>query len=355
MTAIPQPTARTATVQAIYSAYEKRRDAEAPRGYLGASVIGHPCDRYLFLTFRWAGAEAFDGRMLRLFEHGHHAEPRFVGELRMIGATVHEVSEDGKQFAVEACGGHFRGHMDGCALGLPEARKTWHVLEFKTHNAKSFKELQAKAVREAKPMHWAQMQVYMLLTGMTRALYLAENKDTAELYEERVPLDKVEAQRLIERAQRVIDASEPPPRLSTDPAWHVCKYCHFHAQCHGTEAPAVNCRTCTHSTPHKAGGWGCELWLHEQVEVEHQRTGCAEHRYIPILLERIGTPIDGDADANTVTYQTPDGGQFVNGEPPAGFTSAEIHACTDKRFLTASADMPDVQQWRREFGATIAR
>ena len=55
------------------------------------------------------------------------------------------------------------------ALGLLEAPKTWHVVEFKTHSAKSFRELAAKGVAEAKPQHWAQMQVYMHLTGITRA------------------------------------------------------------------------------------------------------------------------------------------------------------------------------------------
>lgn len=354
MTAIPQPL--SATVQAIYAAYERRRAASPARGYLGASVIGHACDRYLWLSFRWAGAEEFDGRMLRLFDRGQRAEARFVEELREVGAEVHELGPDGKQFAVQAVGGHFRGHMDGAALGLPEAPKSWHVLEFKTHNAKSFKELQAKGVREAKPMHWAQMQAYMLLTDMDRALYLAENKDTDELYSERVHLERVEAQRLIQRAERLVNAAEPPPRLSADPAWHVCKYCAFHAQCHAQEAPAVNCRTCAHSTPTDAGKWTCSAGTGRAIctlPEHHQQVGCDMHRYIPVLLERIGAPVDADAARNTVTYRAVDGGTFTNGEPPEAFSSAEIRACKDKAFLTASAGMADVLQWRRDFGARV--
>lgn len=349
MAAIPQPTVRTATVQAIYAAYEKRRDGEPARGYLGASVIGHACDRYLWLSFRWAGAEAFDGRMLRLFDQGHRAEARFVDDLRMIGAKVREVDTDGQQFAIEACGGHFRGHLDGRATGLPEAPKTEHVLEFKTHNAKSFKALQDKGVKDAKPMHWAQMQVYMLRSGLTRAMYLAENKDTAELYEERVHLDKAAAQGFVDRAQRIIDAAEPPLRISEDPAWWECRFCPFHAQCHGTEAPQVNCRTCTHSTPVDGGAWHCAR--HDgEIPLDFQRTGCDAHLYLPPMLERIGTPVDTDGDS--VTYQAADGRSFTNGEPPAGFTSAEIRACEDKRALTA---IPELQQWRSQFGAQIVR
>jgi hypothetical protein len=346
--AIPQPLQLSATVRAIYAKYEERRAATPARGYLGASVIGHACDRYLWLSFRWAGGEQFYGIFLRLFDQVHRAEQRFVEELRSIGAEVHAEAPAGGQFAVDACGGHFKGHLDGCAIGLPEAPKTWHVLEFKTHNARSFKQLQAEGVKASKPMHWAQMQVYMLLTGMQRALYLAENKDNAELYEERVALDKPEAARLIERAQRIVNAAEPPPRLSTDPAWHVCRYCPFHAQCHGTAVPAPTCRTCTHSTPEPGGTWSCAQHAVDDVHVSDQAAGCAKHRYIPVLLERIGAPVDSDGDA--VTYRTPEGKTFVNGSPPAGFTSDEIFRAADKRALT---NVPEMQQWREQLGAQV--
>ena len=54
--------------------------------------------------------------------------------------------ETGRQWRVEAHGGHFGGSLDGVALGLLEAPKTWHVLEFKTHSVKSFADLVAKGV-----------------------------------------------------------------------------------------------------------------------------------------------------------------------------------------------------------------
>lgn len=52
--------------------------------------------------------------------------------------------ETGRQFRVEAHGGHFGGSLDAVALGLLEAPKTCHVVEFKTHSAKSFAELVVK-------------------------------------------------------------------------------------------------------------------------------------------------------------------------------------------------------------------
>jgi hypothetical protein len=334
MAALPQP--QHQTVQAIYGLHEQREAEQPPRSHLGASVIGHACERYLWLHFRWAGREAFDGRMLRLFQYGQQLEGRLVAELRAVGVEVHDTDEQGRQFRVSAIGGHFGGSMDGAAIGLAEAPKTWHVLEFKSSNDKLFAELQAKGVREAKPMHWAQMQTYMGLTGMTRALYLVENKNTSALYQERVEADATEFARLMTRAERVITAPEPPPRLSADPAWFACKWCHFRAQCHGTEAPEVNCRTCAHSTPELDGDarWSCALHKRDMTAAQ-QFVGCDGHRYIPILLERIGEQAGAtdEADGNAaVSYRTSAGETFVNGAPPA-FSSAEIRAARHKTML----------------------
>lgn len=339
MAELPTPAHQTA--QAIYGLYVQREAASGGhRAHLGASVIGHPCERHLWLLFRWAGREQFDGRMLRLFEAGRQFESRIVAELRGIGVQVHEADEAGQQYRVSAHGGHFGGSLDGAAVNLPEAPKAWHVLEFKTHSDKSFVELVAKGVKGAKPMHWAQMQVYMGLTGMQRAMYLAENKNTSALYQERIEADSAAFADLLARAEHIITAPEPAPRLSNDPAWFACKWCAFHPLCHAVGddavAPEVNCRTCAHSTPEPDGDarWSCALHQRD-LTLQQQRTGCAGHRFIPILLERLGAqgqPVpepDGNA---AVPYTAPDGGQFVNGAPPY-FSSAEIRAAKHKTML----------------------
>ena len=118
--------------------------------------------------------------MLRLFETGQLEEARLVRNLRRIGVTVLDVDpETGRQWRVEAHGGHFGGRSMPSRSASSRRRRPGTSLEFKTHNAKSFRELrQPRASRKAKPEHWAQMQVYMHLTGLTRALYLAVCKDT---------------------------------------------------------------------------------------------------------------------------------------------------------------------------------
>lgn len=48
------------------------------------------------------------------------------------------------------------------------------------------------------------MQIYMALTGMTRAMYLAVNKDNDELYSERINADPEAARRLLNKAAQII-------------------------------------------------------------------------------------------------------------------------------------------------------
>ena len=146
------PEALTPTLTAIYADYEARQ-GDGLRDHLGASIIGKSCARALWYDFRWVTPSRHSGRLLRLFETGQLEEDRLVRNLRATGATVLEVDpETGRQFRVEAHGGHFGGSLDGVAIGILEAPKTWHVLEFKTHGVKSFTELTAKGVVQAKPV-----------------------------------------------------------------------------------------------------------------------------------------------------------------------------------------------------------
>lgn len=310
MAKLPPP--QSATVQAIMAAYEA--DAEDGfRAHLGASLIGKACERALWLDFRWTTRSAFSGRMLRLFETGQREEDRLVANLRRIGVTVLDVNPDtGRQWRVEAHGGHFGGSLDGVALGVPEAPKSWHVCEFKTHNAKSFNELKAKGVRLAKPQHFAQMQIYMALTGMTRALYLAVCKDTDELHAERVRAEPAEAERLLAKARRIIEAAHPPARISEDASWYQCRFCAHHGLCHEGGMPEINCRTCLHVTPAADGTWHCARWVHV-IATADQRQGCGHHLFIPDLVS--AEQIDADANAEWVLYRFPDGNLWRNGPP----------------------------------------
>jgi len=352
MTAIDLPKI-SSTVAAILDHYKKAGDAEPSRPYLGASIIGHSCERYLWFNFRGCCKENFDGRMYRLFETGDMEEFRFCKDLREIGCEVHEFDEEGNQFSVLALGGHFSGHMDGCALGIPEAPVTWHVLEVKTHNAKSFAKLQKEGVKKSKPQHYAQMMVYMRLSGMTRALYLVKNKDTEELYSERVRYDKTEAESLIARAERIIKSNSPPERISTREDWYECGWCPAHAICWGDPVgpafpvPSISCRQCCHATPiihdnETLAPWVCEK--HKRgLSVCDQAKACDDHLVLPGLIG-FATPLDYD-----------DGCIIFNGElsqwkhGKGGFSTKELTILPARQLVN-----PLLNSAKEEFGATAA-
>ena len=252
----------------------------APRPHLGASLLGHKCDRWLWLSFRWAVAPSFPGRILRLFRRGHEEERNLIRLLQKVGIQI-----TGAQARVKF-GGHVSGSMDGIITrGVPEAPHKKHVFEAKTHNKKSFDDLEKKGVEESKPQHWAQMQAYMLGAEIDRALYVAICKDDDRIYTERVKLDQARAEALIIRAQKITLSDRMPEPLSTDPTWYECKFCDAHEFCHKTKlTKEVNCRTCAHSSALEDGSWHCAKHQASGIPTDFQRSGCEHHVLHPDLV-----------------------------------------------------------------------
>lgn len=308
------------TVEAIFRSYEERARHDKPRGHLGGSAIGHACTRYLWYSFRWAFKRDFEGRVLRLFRTGHLEEPRLIEDLRRIGVEVLEYDpETRRQWHFSAVGGHFQGSLDAVLHGLPRAPKTWALAEFKTHNAKSFKALQTKGVEQSKPMHWAQVQTYMGLAGLERCLYLAVCKDSDALYEEWIRFDASVYERMIDRARRIIEAVEPPPRLSDDPLYYECGWCDARDICHPSplgEPPkvaAIHCRTCCYATPHTDGEgarWSCGQ-TGGDLELAEQARACGEHLMIPPLVPW-AEPVDSGDGWVLYQLRRKDGARFAN-------------------------------------------
>ena len=308
MTPIPRKDEVAASIDAWWE-----KQTEEPRPHLGASLLGHPCERWLWLSFRWAIREHFPGRMLRLFDRGKREEAVIVENLRRIGIDIHHTSaDDGGQLFVELAP-HVGGSLDGIIeSGVPGAEKTRHVAEFKTHNLKSFTELKQKGVFEAKRRHWCQMQCYMHGTGIKRALYVAVCKDNDELYTERVEYNPEMAKYIIDRGARIALTERMPAPLSTDPSWYQCKMCAAWKFCHEThciEADCVNCRTCAHVTPKPDGTWECENIPLFGMDAGEQLEGCTRHVLHPDLVPWCLLGDDEDRDG---LYEI-DGKTVVNG------------------------------------------
>lgn len=340
MSEIPEP--KQDIAELIYRHYESQQ--EKPRPHLGASMLGHYCDRWLWLSFRWAVVEKFPGRVLRLFERGQNEERIIINNLKSIGIDVQITIN---QTRVNL-GGHLGGSIDAIInSGIPLAAKTKHIAEFKTHSLKSFNDLIKNGVYESKPQHWAQMQCYMHGSGIDRALYVAVCKDDDRIYTERVKYDQDAAESIIERGHRITLSERMPEPISSDPSWYQCKFCAAHEFCFDTGLTReVNCRTCAHSTPVSDGTWDCARFEASDIPIEHQYDGCECHVLHP---DMVPWQISDSPNPHEAVYEI-NGVQVRNGEPCANcYGSKEIIANSS---ACASGD-PVIADVREKLGALI--
>ncbi len=287
----------------IYSLHVSLSD-NAPRPHLGASLIGHDCLRYLWYVFRWAYKVEHDGQRLRLFETGNLEEARLIKELRLAGYEVLD-REDGHQLRFKDHNGHFCGSVDGKI----QINNEWFLLEIKTHGQKSFDYLKKNGVKKAKPMHVAQMQIYMKQLILDKALYVATCKNTDEIYTEIIKFEEKKAVNLRHKALKVIESDDTPERISNViKGCFECEWCDFQKACHRLDAsqlPEFNCRTCIHSTPYQNGAWAC---VKNRKEIEGQK-GCDQHLFIPSLVPG---ELVGQVNESSLTYRTIDGKTIIN-------------------------------------------
>src|SRR5712675_2300532 len=149
------------------------------RDHLGASVMGEACSRKLWYSFRWVKKEIYEGRVQRMFQVGHEAEPRFKMYLEGIGFKVYDRADNMEQYHIFAHNKHYGGSLDGRAIH-PEYGE--FLLEFKTNGTgKGYTDVGTLGVAKVKPKHWAQMCQYGLHYKLKYALYLIENKNDSDI------------------------------------------------------------------------------------------------------------------------------------------------------------------------------
>lgn len=319
MVVIPQK-----TVDAIYDFHHDSQDGNRP--HLGCSVIGAECERYLWLTFRHALWADHPGRIVRLFKRGKLEEAIFETELKKIGCKVIMGDDVGNQFRVSWHGGHFAGTIDGVISGLVEAPRAQHILEIKTINDKGYKQLERKGLENARINYFAQCQLYMKGQNLKHCLFLATNKNTDEIYMERVKYNSKVAKYYLQRAKNIIEMTRPPERRPDD---QTCKWCEYKQLCHGKQMPQSVCRTCVHSTPMMDGNcrWVCERF-DCNIDLDIQAAGnCPKHLYIPDLINCYDMVDSGN---DWVKYRNPiNNYKFKNGDRKTldekdAFTSDEL-------------------------------
>ena len=257
---------------------EDRMVGQDMRPYLGISSIGHPCLRHLWYNFRLCAIEQINARKARLFSRGHREEPIIVADLARVGVLCHS-----DQKGCVTGHGHIRGHIDGILERVPDAPKTPHLGEYKTANAKNFKDMVAKGLKASKPIYYAQTQCYMSLLDLTRTLFIMACKDDDSRYYERIRLDKSDADYYLERGLAVISSEVPLDKMpGASATWFECKWCKHYLICHFDGSINKSCRTCQSCDICDEGKWECTKHkIH--LTFEQQLHGCDKYKLLECL------------------------------------------------------------------------
>lgn len=256
----------------------KQQYDDGPRSHLGASIIGHECERYIWFGFRWMFKENFTGRQQRLFQRGHLEEDRIIEWLTGIGFRIHSVTEEGKQFRIVFGEGHGGGSTDGVGI-LPTRYGTGFppmLLEFKTQKDKNFDKLQGSGFKKEKERHFIQASIYGRKYDLHYCLYIAVNKENDDLDIEVEELDWGLADAEITKAERIINLQYPPSRISNNPTFWQCKWCPALPICHFGATIAVNCRSCRYAEAMPNKAWQCN-YHNAIIPSDFISKGCEHH------------------------------------------------------------------------------
>ena len=206
---------------------------ELPRSYLGASTIGHECDRQV--QFDWWVRPLLPARVKLIFARGHFFEARMREQL--IAAGFAFAPTEACEFV--ALDGYFRGHADGILIAGPHLSGIYFPLptiwECKALNAKNWRAVSRDGLTKAFPRYSVQIWLYQFYLGKTNpALVTCFNGDTCETLHFSLSFNGERAQREIDRAARIIAATksgELLPRFTTNPEDFRCRMCSHRERC----------------------------------------------------------------------------------------------------------------------------
>lgn len=230
----------------IDRAQTDERAKEARRDYLGASRLGVACDRALQFEYVQAPVDSgrdFSGRLLRVFEVGHALEALAIRWLRLAGFALQTRQSNEDQLGFSTASGRIRGHIDGVITNVPAVLNlvTPMLWECKTMADKHWRTTVRQGVAVAKPIYAAQIATYQAymepqIPGISAnpALFTAINKDTEEIWFELLPFDAPLAQRMSDRAVKIVlatEAGELLPRTFNTPSHFECRFCPWQNRC----------------------------------------------------------------------------------------------------------------------------
>lgn len=218
------------------------KEEREQRAYLGASLIGYPCERqiqYRATATPVDEGKGFPPRILRCFQRGHWAEEYAVKLLRQAGFMLLDVDPDtGKQFEFKLFNGRVAGHCDGIIpLWRGQGSTPFQVpalWECKCLNNKSTNKAKKDKLYVSHNHYYNQIQLYMGELSLPRCLFTIINADSMEIYHQMIDYDQATHKAMVDRAWRIlqaIDAREWLPRGFGSSANFECKYCDHSLRC----------------------------------------------------------------------------------------------------------------------------
>ena len=228
------------TLAAMKAIIAEKENSKPRRSYLGASLIGNPCPRQIWYTYKDYKPEPHSARTAMRFEDGHRTEDLTAERLRLVpGIELWTHDENGNQFGFSAFDGKFKGHCDGIINGLLQAPKTTHIWEAKSCEEKKYNEFhkaktkygEKQALKNWNENYYIQAQLYMHYMKLDRhytTVALAGGRDYNSC---RTEYNDATALWAIERAEKIINAKAPPARINEKPDFYICRWCEFKDIC----------------------------------------------------------------------------------------------------------------------------
>lgn len=192
-----------------------------------ASDLGNPCVRYhVYNRTRWAEKSLHDVGLQQVFDLGNDFEAIVLKELAEAGIKIIEQqrSFEWKEYQIT-------GHVDG----LVQDNGNAYPIEIKSMSPFVFDSIQdINSLKKGKYAYLrkypTQLNLYMLMKGIERAVFLFKNKSTGAYKEVWMDLDYDLGEETLKRAEAInahVAAGTLPDRIADDRQCDDCPFVHI--------------------------------------------------------------------------------------------------------------------------------
>ncbi len=194
-----------------------------------ASVLGHPCLKYLVLKrLKWEEETLPNETMKLIFNEGKLHENQVIKDMIEAGIEVIELQRS-FEWSEYQITGHIDGKVKVNSKVYPIEIKTCSDFVFsKINSAKDLYESDKHYIR----MYPAQMTLYLLMDNKEEGVFIFKNKQTGQLKEIPMRLDYDLGENLLQKAEKIneyVEKDEIPEQEIFDE--NLCSTCSFRHIC----------------------------------------------------------------------------------------------------------------------------